>query len=49
MRAKETTLEELYAGNVVYVTPTFQRSYDFSENLTRPMIAAALDGKTLSL
>lgn len=43
MRAKETTLEELYAGNVVYVTPTFQRSYDFSENLTRPMIAAALD------
>lgn len=42
MRAKETTLEELYTGNVVYVTPTFQRSYDFSEGLTRPMIDAAM-------
>ena len=32
MRAKETTFRELYAGDVVYVTPAFQRSYGHTEN-----------------
>ncbi len=42
MRAKETTVRELYAGEVVYVTPTFQRSYSHTEKSARQMLAAAL-------
>ena len=42
MRAKETTFRELYAGNVVYVTPTFQRAYGHTENAVKRMLAAAL-------
>ena len=42
MRAKETTFRELYAGEVVYVTPAFQRSYGHTENAVKRMVAAAL-------
>ena len=42
MRARETTFRELYAGEVVYVTPAFQRSYNHTEKSTRQMLAAAL-------
>ena len=42
MRAKETTVRELYAGEVVYVTPAFQRSYSHTEKAARQMRDAAL-------
>ena len=42
MRAKETTFRELYAGDVIYVTPTFQRAYGHTENAVKRMVAAAL-------
>ena len=42
MRAKETTFRELYAGDVVYVTPAFQRSYGHTENAVKRMLAASL-------
>ncbi len=42
MRARETTVRELYAGEVVYVTPTFQRSYSHTEKSVRQMLEAAL-------
>ena len=42
MRAKETTVRELYAGDIVYVTPAFQRSYGHTENAVKRMLAAAL-------
>ncbi len=42
MRARETTVRELYAGGVVYVTPSFQRSYCHTEKSARQILAAAL-------
>lgn len=41
MRAKEITVQDLYSGNVVYVTPTFQRSYSHIEKSVRLLISAA--------
>jgi hypothetical protein len=42
MRARETTFRELYAGDVVYVTPAFQRSYGHTENAVKRMLTASL-------
>ena len=42
MRARETTLQSLLSGEVVYVTPTFQRSYGEADGLVGQMLSAAL-------
>ena len=41
MRAREQTLEQLLAGRVVHVAPSFQRPYGGPEEAVRAMVAAA--------
>ena len=41
MRAKEMTLQDLLSGEVVYVTPTFQRSYGGAGGQVGQMLSAA--------
>ncbi len=42
MNAVETTIEELYSKNIVYVTPTFQRSYAYFPKEEEVLIQKAL-------
>ena len=42
MKAKEMTLQDLLSGEVIYVTPTFQRSYGEDGGLVGQMLSAAL-------
>ena len=42
MRAKEMTVQDLLSGEVVYVTPTFQRSYGDAGGQVGQMLSAAL-------
>ena len=42
MKAMEMTLQDLLSGEVVYVTPTFQRSYGEDGGLVGQMLSAAL-------
>ena len=41
MKAKEQTLEELLAGAVVHVTPSFQRAYGGPDGVVAPLVEAA--------
>lgn len=42
MKAKEVSIQDLYEGGVIYVTPSFQRSYTYQENSVKPLIESAV-------